>query len=487
MRSFASILATLLVAATAAQPAGALEFFVPSPPTPTLQMAIALASASPDKDNTIWITSSPLMTGAKVSIGTMFTPSRRLTIRPGETLERATVASNNGDVPIVEMEGCSDVTLQDLDIVRSATNRQHMVFIHYKDGFFPTNITIERCRIGSVWNSTGVADMAYLYVLQPVEVVVRNCIFFAAVPGTVDRGIWARQFDHPQCSLFLYNNVVADHAQAGIRVDPNGFAEAAGSLVVLRNNVVSNHPIFASEPYAYVGFVAAPMEVASSHNTGFATAGFREFVGAGALSISGFATGTFLTFARPAADGAFDDVSWNMIPAWDPNPNFWRLVDGGPLHPLPADASIYGRTVTGGWPHPRDYAVTDDIEHDFRPGGLASSLHTDRGADQIESGILLAVDGPSQFHGGLRASPLRNPAREVAVRFVAEVGGKLRFELYDLAGRLLHREDREVAAEESGTLGRRCGSGGGVVFYQVRFQPTSGGSEVQSGRLVMLE
>ena len=45
-----------------------------------------------------------------------------------------------------------------------------------------------------------------------------------------------------------------------------------------------------------------------------------------------------------------------------------------------------GMTVTNVAP---DIEVVDDIEKDFRPGG--ATLHTDRGADQLEPGVGNAI------------------------------------------------------------------------------------------------
>ena len=43
-------------------------------------------------------------------------------------------------------------------------------------------------------------------------------------------------------------------------------------------------------------------------------------------------------------------------------------------------------TVVNGFP---DIEVVDDVENDYRPGGV--DLHTDRGADQLEPGTGAAV------------------------------------------------------------------------------------------------
>jgi hypothetical protein len=220
--------------------------------------------------------------------------------------------------------------------------------------------------------------------------------------------------------------------------------------------------------------------VITSHNTAFASAGFVEF--AGGTSIAGFGSGTLYVLPPAAADAAFADVSWNILPAWDPNPDFWRLEPAGPLHDLPGK---YGQTVKTADPHPDDIAVVDDIERQSRPGGVPNP-HTDRGADQIEPGVALAV-GPGPGAEGLWAAPAANPARELAVRFATEQAGLLEFEVLDVAGRRLHRAERPAVAGESGLLAWGGAARGGVHFYRVRLTPATGLAAEARGRLVLLD
>ena len=210
-----------------------------------------------------------------------------------------------------------------------------------------------------------------LTISYPIDILVRNSIFFSYMPGNFDRGIKVTYGDNTN-SLRLYNNVVADYRTFGIDITSN----AAGSLVLLRNNVVSNRPGLAPEPIAYRSNVAAAVNVVSSHNVAFAGAGNRELV-AGAQPISG---AFFLPLAVGQVGGAVVDHIWNIIPPWDPNPDFWRLQRFGSLH-LPRDTTR-GITVLNGVPHPQDIAVTTDIELNIRPSGVPK--HSDRGADQIE-------------------------------------------------------------------------------------------------------
>ena len=120
------------------------------------------------------------------------------------------------------------------------------------------------------------------------------------------------------------------------------------------------------------------MIVEISHNAAFVSLGDVETMAVGAQSISGEAGADFARRSRAQVDGAFVQHTWIMPPEWDPNVDFFRLVRGGPLHSEPADA---GANVYDGEPHPRDVAVSEDIEKDSRPAGIP--LHTDRGADQI--------------------------------------------------------------------------------------------------------
>lgn len=465
----------ILALAVLAPAAQAADFFVPSDDYPNLAMAIAAARVSPFVDNTIYVAESPLMIAGTATLDNAFGPGRNLTIRPGG-MRRATIASTNGAVRMFELNNCGNVTFQDLDIVRSVTNASDLIVIENDSH----DVLIERCRMGSISNSTGAPGMSILKIDYPRKVVVRNCILFAYLPSTFDFGLWATNFNDNLRSLFLYNNVVADHKLAGIRVT-DGLG-AAGSLLLLRNNVVSNHPGLVAEPTNYVSEVDGLTEIATSHNVMFASAGFGEVRVGAARTIAGVGGATLIGMARAAADPSFVEQTWRILPAWDPNPDFWRLMPGGPLHD---DLGDYGQNVTPAAPHPRDLAVTDDIERQGRPGGLVPNLHTDRGADQLEGGVALAVAPPASGTG-LWAAPLQNPTHSIALRYRAGAAGSLQIELHDSAGRLLERRERQVVAGESAVFEASRAPRSGVVFYRLRLRGEDGGRFEARGQVAVL-
>ena len=462
----------ILCLARSARPA---DYFVPSVAHPTLLSAITDARLSPEVDNTIWIAESPLIITGTATLDNAFGPGRRLLIRPGGPTPRATIASTNGGARMFHLDNCGNVTLQDLDIVRNTTNAADLIVIE-NDAH---DVLIQRCRMGSIWTTPGAAGMSILRADYPRELVVRNCIFFAYAPGTFDFGLWATSFNDDLRSLFLYNNVVADHRLAGIRITDG--AGAANSLVLLRNNVVSNHPALLAEPYCFVSEVDDATEIATSHNAVFATAGLGEILVGAALTIAGVGGGTLIGMARAAADPSFVEQTWDLLPAWDPNPNFWRLVPGGPLHDADTD---YGQNVGAAFPHLRDVAVLDDIERQGRPGGVPNP-HTDRGADQIKGGVALAVL-PAPHDAALWAVPLQNPTHTVALRYHAGAAGTLQLELLDATGRLLHRGSRPVGSGESGVFEVGRPSAPGVLFYRLRLVGDTGARFETRGRVVVL-
>ena len=359
--------ATVLMSIEAVS-ASAASFDVANTP-PTLQAAVAAAAISPDVDNVITISASPVLTSSTISRGAAFRAGRRLVIRPAAILPRASIVNDNPTVPIIEMVSAGYVTLQDLDILRNITNGDHIVVLNTSE-----EILIERCRIGSNWTTTGTPGWANVFILYPTGIVLRNNILFANTPGTFDHGINAGNFNDPLNSLRLYNNVVSDHKIYGIRIE----AVAPGALVLLRNNVVANQADLAPEPSAYRTEVALGPTVVTSHNVAFASPLLVQS-GVG-QDVAG--TGSqFLNFVKGDVVPSFVSVDWSMV--FDANPDYYRLVDLGPLHD---DAGDYGMTVTNLAP---DFAVVDDIEKDFRPGGV--TLHTDRGADQLEPGTGNAV------------------------------------------------------------------------------------------------
>ena len=336
----------------------------------TLHQAMDESAESDDVDNLINIVTSPINISAEVELDNSFNANRKLTIRPRPGMRRATIAST-GFQCIFIAGGAGHVTFQDLDIVRNITNKNDLVVLSGCN-----NITIERCRIGSISQSAGSQCWSNLRITRPTDIVVRNSIFFAYRPGTFDYGIRAEIGIGEAASLLLYNNVVADYKEFGIHVK----SLAGDGFLLLRNNVVANHSGADPEPVAYYSHVDDGMTVVTSHGVAFASVGQVETVSDGCQSISGESLGVhFLRRARAQVDAAFVEHTWVIIPAWDPNLDFFRLVRLGPLHNRPAHA---GQNIQqNGAPHKRDVAVTDDIEKDPRPAGIP--LHTDRGADQI--------------------------------------------------------------------------------------------------------
>jgi hypothetical protein len=347
------------------------EFHVPPL---TLQGAIEQAAASADVENIIEIGEVHIFTSSHEIIDD-FSADRKLIIRPRRGLRRATIASTDGGHPIFSITGgAGHVMFQDLDIVRRCTNFCDLMLLGDSN-----NITIERCRIGSIWDSEGdpgtlPVGWGNLLVKDPTDIVVRNSIFFAYRHGTFGCGIRIIFDTARGCSFLLYNNVIADHRNYGIHATSPLESDA---FLLLRNNVVVNHPDADPEPVPYHSEFR-DMIVETSYNAAFVSLQDVETTAAGAQSISGEAGTDFARRARAQVDGAFVLHTWVMDPEWDPNVDFYRLARGGPLHSEPADA---GTNVKMGEPHERDVAVTDDIEKHHRPAGIP--LHTDRGADQI--------------------------------------------------------------------------------------------------------
>lgn len=463
--------------------AHAAEYFVPSAATPDLQAAVDSAAASATVDDVISITSSPISTIEQVLFGATFGPDNQLVVRPDPAagLERSTVLSLNPHQPIVYMLGAAVpptsgyVTLQDLDLVRAPVgNDNHLVVIN------AYHATLERCRIGYEGTLPGTAGWSNVRITYPRDVTIRNCICFSLLPGTFQRGIFASSLD-AYSTVRLYNNVVADHSLAGIRVEDGG---VPGNLVLLRNNVVSCHPELDPDPVGYgSGVLVTP--IVASHNVAFAAPGDEEvFLPAGSMSIAGFPDAaldpTFLSFVRPLVAAAFFEWVWDPTPPADENVDFFRLFPGPPLHD---DFGDFGATVADGAPDPGDLAVTDDIEGDPRPSEVPP--HTDRGADQIAllpSGVG-AVSAPDPL---LSVRSEQNPSDHVVLRFEARAAGRLTFELFDLAGRRLHSGERSVRTGETGCLPYDGTTSSQVLFYRVTLETESGARAKAAGRLVMV-
>lgn len=449
--------------ALSAPEAGATAYFyVPSDENPTLQSAVTDAALSAEAENVIYIRESPILVGPTIGLGADFHCGHKLLVRPDPgvpTLRRATIASLGGSL-IFDLTGCRCVTFQDLDIVRHITNAFDLIQI-----LSASDIVIERCRIGNDWTTPGAAGFAYVRIQYPNNIVIRNCLFFSGVPGDMDYGIVATNFGDPSNSLYLLNNVVADYQVTG--VDITG-AALPGPLLVVQNNVVANHPALAAEPVAFTSNVNLNMTVVASHNAMFASVGFGEHV-MGAQSISGFPTGTAVRLPRADLAPSFVQFNWVVLPEWDPNADFYRLQPAGPLHTSPP-----GVTLT---------TVVDDWEKDPRPGGVPNP-HTDRGADQIEAGVATGTGDLHGQAGTLWAAPSRNPARgALGVLVRSEKAGALDFEVFDVAGRLVHRSERRVAAGWQGALEWPGQTRSGLVFYRLRLVANDGTTAETRGRI----
>lgn len=344
-----------------------------------LQSAVDAAAAADLEPHFINLRVERLDTFAEVLIGDAFSAERPLTIRPDPAvavLRRVTIASRNGNQPILRLENAGHVTIRDLDLLRHVPNDAHLVQLNGC-----ADILLERCRLGSDWRSPGAGTWDNLVVHYPRQVVVRNCLFFSHVPGVFERGIVASIGDDARNSLLLYHNVVADARDIGIEIS----APARDSLVLLRNNVVANRPGLAPEPTAFRSQVQAGAIVVSSHNAVFASDGRVESV-AWDQAVAG---GELLRLAPAAVDDAFVESLWRIDPEWHPNPQFFRLRENGPLHRAAASAGlIVADDLAHQLPHPRDVAVWDDWEEDPRPSGDPERV--DRGADQYRP--LLAGD-----------------------------------------------------------------------------------------------
>ncbi len=491
MRPYLRVLGSTALAATMTllpSSGRSVEYLVPSFGTPTLQDAVDDAAASAAVDDIITITSSPISTGAAVVFGDDFDVDNQVLVRPSPALGRATIHSFGSAAPIIHMEpgpdGGSHVTLQDLDLLRRGSgSNSHLVSIcAYR------NVTIERCRIGLDWTTPGPSGWSNVYISYPYEIVIRNCILFSLFPGNFDRAIEATQFNDPANSLYLYNNVMADYRFAGIRITDD--VGMPGSFAVLRNNVAVGHPGIDPDdvvagPFGYVSLVDGATTILTSHNTAFVAPGEEEFLFGASRPIAGdpdagFDT-TFLTFTRPTVDPSFVDWQWTLTPPVDANDNFFRLEPFGPLHDDEPDD--WGANVTDVEPDADDIAVVDDIEGDPRPSGTTS--HTDRGADQIAV-LASAAPMPVGQDGLLLVAPRRNPARSAEIAYQVASAGRLVFELFDIAGRQLHRTERAVNAGETGVFVWTEARTSGVLAYRVTLTSDTGSGAQASGQMVVI-
>ncbi len=469
----------LFAGALAAAPLHAGVYDVPSVSFPTLQSAIDDAAVKQNPSNVIRINAELSITNT-IDIGSGFGPAVQLVIRPGPALARARILSTNDGADslasIVRIHGAQWVMLQSLDVLRNAVNGQHLVIVENS-----RNITIERCRIGSLG---GAADQLHpknaIDVLNPSRVIVRNTVCFSRQAGGVAIGIHAVASGDPTHSLLLYNDVVSDYSAAGIDL---AFA-TAGSYVVLRNNIACNFPDFPppNEPFAWRSAIATGVTVVTSHNTSLADAGFEEnMTGVKAIARSSPGDATYVLRPTSEIDTAFLNRSWNLTPGFT-NPDFFRLQNLGTLH---TPSTRWGITVGNGAPDTHDAIVRDDGEKDPRPGG--TTLHTDRGIDQIEPGapIVAVGNGPAMLQA-LELAPQGNPARTASLQYVAQRSGSLELTLVDASGRVVQREHLSVATGERGTwrIGRLAP---GVYLYRGTLVSGQGERSTVTGRLAVFD
>lgn len=471
---------TLLASVALASPtAHAADFLVPDDfPLP---IAVQLACMSADPVNHVLITERVTIT-ATITIDGTCDGTKTVIVRPEVYGERATIESAHAD-PAFLLAGCEGVRFRDLDIVRTWPNSTDLI-----DAVNPIDCVIERCRLGSVLfvrvPGTGTdvsigthrearqAAASVLSIAYPKDVVVRNTVCFSTPPGSFDRGIEITNMTDVENSIFLYNNVVGDHAEIGISVQGGALP---GPLALLRNNVVVNHVDLAVEPVAYRSDFLPPGEVVTSHNVALASVGLVEQIGGGATTITGEGapSAAFLRYDRADADDIFVDYRW-FIGAWDPNEDLYRLEPAAnPMHDDPDDN---GQNTSDGSPDARDLVVADDIELDMRPSGFPE--HTDRGVDQLEETQAGAVDPSGHTTPQLWAAPAANPSESAAIGFVSELPGHVVLEVFDVSGRRLSVGARTVAAGESGVIRPPDAVGHGVRFYRVRLLSTRGVFEV---------
>jgi hypothetical protein len=361
------ILALLLAAA----PCPAEDFYADD--QESLEKAIDDAAGSADAENVINLDRISIGVSDAIVIDAGFGPDRRLTIRPRPGLSsRAQLRSINGAAPVVSLSHVGHVTLQDLDLLRATYNRSNI--LHLTD---VTNVVVERCRVGSVSSSGGQAGTANIGIFRPVQVVVRNTICFAYAPGTFDRGILVNEATASQAGLWLYNNLVADHRRFGIDITASG-----DSTLVLRNNVVVNHATAVTpEPAAYRSMVDSFTRVISSHNVAFASPVLAKIEQRDwDQDIANADQPDFFQRDRPSAALAFYQTRWATTPDANPNWNFFRLRDDGPLH---QGGSVRGFASEEDEIDPLDIAFADDIEKDARPSDHGGLSHFDRGPDQF--------------------------------------------------------------------------------------------------------
>ena len=456
------------------------DYFVPSD-WPDLQAAIDEAADNGGPENRILLGASPL-TG-NFTIGPDFDGTHTLTILPDVEagLPRATLLAAAMNLPVLWMVGVAGtdtghITVQDLDVLRRDSGSSSDLVV--VDGM--SHVTIERCRIGLDMQAPTSAGYANLKVLYPIEVVIRNCILFSAIPGGLDRAVDVQNMIDPASSVLLYNNLAADYRLHGVRVNDGGSNPSA--LVLLRNNVVANSMAVVPEPFGYRSEVDQAT-VVTSHNVVYATAGAEESLAPGAASIGGGPVTSGISFARPTVIGSFLMTMWTATPPFDANPAFFRLQPAGPLHDSATD---WGQTVVDGGPDARDVAVLQDFDRQGRPGGLPA--HTDRGPDQVEAAAATdARIGPAATTDSpILVTARPNPSDRIVLHFVAKGEGVLALEVFDAAGRRMARAERPVEAGGTGSWSPP-GRLAGMAFYRATLTTRGGQSFAAHGKVALLK
>jgi hypothetical protein len=389
--------------------AAAGDFNVPSVATPTLQDAVDAAAGGVDPLETIYINSN-LDVGTTTTIGLGFDATHRLLIRPGITLTRATIRMMVPSLIVIQAIGASYVTIQDLDVFRHITNDNHI--IHY-DGC--SEMTIERCRVGSDWTTSGTPGWAAIHWVYPFDCVIRNTFTFATTPSTFAYGMQIIGHDDPGSILRMYNNSVQGFYTAGISV------HGTAGKVLFRNNVAVTEQSINPDPVGYNGNLGA-VTLVSSHNAVFCDAGDEW---GGVTDIRG---GSFVRLNFADLPACFTSWLWVFS---NPNMTFLNLTGGGPIH----TAASAGVTITNGAPDADDTAVVDDWEKNVRPAG--TPLHTDRGADQSDLDYLLSVENSLPPAGlSLEIAPL--PSHGPVDLDVRGTGGDaVTVRLFDATGRFV--------------------------------------------------
>ncbi len=83
-------------------------------------------------------------------------------------------------------------------------------------------------------------------------------------------------------------------------------------------------------------------------------------------------------------------------------------------------------------------------------------------------------------------APRRNPARSAEIAYQVANAGRLVFELFDIAGRQLHRTQRAVNAGENGVFEWTEARASGVLAYRVTLTSDAGPGARVSGQMVVI-